>query len=100
MIKSFARLETNLRKAGYILLAEILGTVSLVILLPYFGLDRNLAILFAWICNLPAIWFLAQAAKHQGRIPWISGIISISPLLALLNFLSLWATAKYHGNEA
>ena len=89
MTKSFARLETNLRKAGYILLAEILGTASLGILLPHFGLDRSLAILFAWICNLPAIWFLAQAAKRQDRNPWISGIISIPPLLALLNFLSL-----------
>jgi hypothetical protein len=99
MAKRIARLETNLRRAGYILLLEILGGVLLAILLPYFGLARDWAIVFVWVANLPAVWFLAQAARHQGRNPWLAGFVSIPPLIALVNFLSLWATAKLHGNE-
>ena len=100
MIKAFARLEKNLRRAACILLLEILGGLLLAILLPLFGLERDWTALFVCVANLPAAWFLAQAARHQGRNAWLSGLGSIPPPLALINFLSLWATARTQGTVA
>jgi len=95
----FSQLETNLRRAGAIMLSMVLGGILLAVILPFFGMDRGLVVLFFWIANLPAVWFLAQAAKHQGRNAWITGFTSIPPLLALVNFLLLWATASAHQSK-
>ena len=88
MFKELSQLETNLRRAGYILLLEVIGGVLLALLLSQFDL-KALAILFVWIANLPAAWFLSQAARVQGRNAWLIGFISIPPLFALLQFFLL-----------
>ena len=92
MFKELARLETNLRRAGYTLLIEIFGDVLLALLLYPFNLVP-LVILFAWIANLPAAWFLSQAARLQGRNAWLTGFISMIPLIALLQFFLLCGDA-------
>ena len=88
------KLEANLRKAGYVLLLEIVGAILLGIWLSYRGLTMDLIVLFVWLANLPAVWFLAKAASRQGRSAWFTGISSIPPLLALINFLVLLASAR------
>lgn len=100
MIKNFANLEKNLRRAGYVLLLEIIACILLAIVLPIIGIRRDWIVPFVWLANLPVVWFLAQAAKHQGRSAWLSALVSIPPLLALFNFLSLWSTARFDTNEA
>ncbi len=94
MSLKFSQLEVNLRRAGVTLLLMVFGGILLGVALPFFGLDRAPALLFIWIANLPAVWFLAQAAKYQGRNPWITGFISIAPLLAVLNFWLMWGIAS------
>ena len=90
MFKELARLETNLRRAGYTLLIVVLGGALLALLLSQFNL-APLVILFAWIANLPAAWFLSQAARLQGRNAWLTGFISVIPLFALFQFFILCA---------
>lgn len=94
MPQKLPRLEANLRKAGYLLLLETLGAILLGVWLSYRGLAMDLAVPFVWLCNLPAAWFLAQAARHQGRNAWFTGITSIPPLLALANFLMLLYSSR------
>ena len=96
MFKQFLQLETNLRRAGYILLLEVIGGAALAALLSHFGINTDLAVLFLWVANLPVAWFLAQAAKHQGRNPWLFGFICLPPLLALVNFFVLRAMAPHY----
>lgn len=93
MSLKFSELEVNLRRAGITLLLMVLGGILLGVALPFFGLDWAPALVFVWIANLPAVWFLAQAAKYQERNPWLTGFISIAPLLAILNFWVMWSTA-------
>lgn len=100
MAGTFARLETNLRRAACVLLVEIIGGLLLFFLLPLFGVERDWIVLFIWTINLPAAWFLARAAKQQGRNPWLHGLTSIPPLLALLNFLAMSAGSRSYGNKA
>ncbi|WP_447938820.1 hypothetical protein [Pseudoxanthomonas mexicana] len=95
-----ANLETNLRKAACILLVEIIGGLLLFFLLPLFGVERDWIVLFIWTVNLPAAWFLALAARQQGRNPWFYGFGSLPPLLALFNFLTLSAASRMQGNAA
>ena len=90
----FSQLETNLRRAGYVLLAEIMGGAALGMLLSYLGRGIEPAILLVWIANLPAAWLLAKAARLQGRNAWLTGLTSLPPLLAAVNFWLLWATAS------
>ena len=90
----FPQLETNLRKAGYMLLAEVLGGIALGMLLSHLGRGIEPAILLVWVINLPVAWFLARAARLQGRNAWLTGLTSLPPLLAAVNFWLLWATAS------
>ena len=99
MFKNFSRVERNLRWAGYVLAAEIFSGISLAIVLRHFGLPIDVIALFALVANLPAVWFLAQAARQQGRNAWLTGVTSLPPLVALINFLSLWATTRRYENE-
>lgn len=92
MFISFSRLETNLRRAGYVLALEILLGITLTLLMRYLGLPLDVMILFFWVANLPAAWFLSQAARRQGRSAWLTGLTSLPPLVALINFLSLCMT--------
>lgn len=100
MARIFASLEANLRRAACILLLEIIGGLLLFFLLPLFGIERDWIILFIWTVNLPAAWFLALAAKRQGRNPWFHGLASLPPLAALLNLLFLWTASRMDGNAA
>jgi len=88
MFKDLAQLDTNLRRAGYVLLVVVFGGASLALLLYQFNL-APLVILFIWTVNLPAAWFLSQAAKLQGRSAWLTGFTSIIPVAALLQFFIL-----------
>jgi len=88
MFKELAQLDTNLRRAGYTLLVVVFGGAFLALLLHQFNL-APLAILFAWAVNLPAAWFLSQAAKLQGRSAWFTGVASIVPATALIEFFIL-----------
>lgn len=97
--KAFARLENNLRRAAHVLLLEIVGGVSLAFLLPRWGIERDWIAPLVCVVNLPAAWFLAQAARRQGHNAWLAGLSSIPPMLALINFLSLWATSRAPGGE-
>ena len=92
MFKELARLEKNLRRAGYTLLVEILGGALLALVLYQFNL-ATLVIFFVWVANLPAAWFLARAARLQRRNAWLTGYVSIIPLFALFQFFFLCADA-------
>ena len=96
LMSRFSQTETNLRRAGYVLLAEVLGGVALGMLLSHLGYGIEAAILLVWVANLPAAWFLARAARLQGRNAWLTGFTSLPPLLAVVNFWLLWATAGSH----
>ena len=95
----FSQLEENLRRAGYVLLVEAIGGVLLGGLLFYLGLEMEPVVLFVWVANLPAVWFLARAARLQGRNAWLTGFTSLPPLLAAVNFWVLCATASLYGSE-
>lgn len=88
MLKELAQLDTNLRKAGYVLLVVVLGGALLALVLYPFNLT-SLVLVYVWAVNLPAAWFLAQAARLQGRSAWLTGFISIIPVMALLQFFVL-----------
>jgi hypothetical protein len=88
MFKELAQLDTNLRRAGYVLLIVVLGGALLALLLYQFNL-ASLAVLFVWAVNLPAAWFLSQAAKLQGRSAWRTGFVSLIPVAALFEFFIL-----------
>ena len=88
MFKELAQLDANLRRAGYTLLVAVFGGAFLALLLYKFNL-APLAILFVWAVNLPAAWFLSQAAKLQGRSAWFTGVVSIVPATALIEFFIL-----------
>ncbi len=88
MLRELSQLDTNLRRAGYVLVVVVLGGALLALVLYPFNL-APLALLFVWAVNLPAAWFLSQAAKLQGRSAWLTGFISIIPVMALLQFFIL-----------
>lgn len=88
MLKEHAQLDTNLRRAGYILLMGVMGGAFLALLLHQPNL-APLALLFVSTVNLPTAWFLSQAAKLQGRSAWLAGFLSIVPATALIEFFIL-----------
>ena len=92
MFKSFAHLEPNMRRAASLILFWILGAAVLGVLLPSSPAKMGWIVIFIWAVNLPAAWFLSQAAKQMGRNPWFSGVISIIPALAAANFMILYSS--------
>lgn len=88
MLRELAKLDPDLRRAGYTLSIAVVGGALLALLLYQTGFVF-LAILFVWVANLPAAWFLSQAARLQGRNAWLAGLSSIVPAFALLEFFML-----------
>ncbi|MDH0318821.1 hypothetical protein N7346_17465 [Aeromonas caviae] len=78
----FSKLEDNLRKAGYVLFAEAIGVAILAAMVSLMRISPDLVVLLVWLVNLPAAWFLARAARVQGRSAWWTGLSSLPPLLA------------------
>lgn len=95
----FSQLEPNLRRAGYVLLTEAVGGAALGTLYSHLGHGLEPAVLLVWMVNLSAVWFLAMAARLQGRNAWLTGVTSLAPLLAVGNFLLLWATASSYRSD-
>lgn len=96
---NFSQLEGNLRRAGYVLLVEAIVVAILVVLVSHMRISPDLVVLLVWLVNLPAAWFLARAARIQGRSAWWTGLISLPPLLAAVNFWFLWSSASLCARE-
>ena len=90
MLNPFAKVETNLGRAGWIILLGVLISCVLGILLTSFGRDSDLAFLLGLAAFPFAAWFMAQAALHQGRSGLLFGVASLLPPFAILAFITLY----------
>jgi hypothetical protein len=83
--------ESNLGKAGTLLVLEIFGAAALGVVLDQIGLNSAMALVAAWIANLFTAWYLFKAAQYQGRHALLYGLFAaLLPATALLVFLRLY----------
>ena len=94
MSNPFAHSEKNLGRAGLLFVLVVLGSVGLSFVLGEIGYEPSIAILLVWTAMPFVAWFMAQAARAQGKNPWLYGLGSLVPPLAILLFFSL------HSNDA
>jgi hypothetical protein len=92
---NFSQLDSNLQKTGYTLFAEAIIGALLFGLASQLRISLDFIALVICLINLPAAWLLAKAARIQGRNAWWTGLSSLPPLLAAVNFLILWSTASF-----
>lgn len=87
----FAHTDKNLGLAAWIAVLGVTGAASLSLVLSRLGIDSDYAVLFAGAAFPFVGWFMSKAAKRQGRNPWLYGLASLLPPLAILAFLSLFS---------
>ena len=87
----FAHTDDNLGRAAWTAAFGIAGAAALSFVLDKIGIDREFAVLFAYATFLLVGWFIAKAARRLGRNPWLYGIVSIVPGLAIFTFISLYS---------
>jgi len=85
MSSSSATTNDNLRKAGWLLLAEIVGGVILSFVLQSAGYISELSIPAVWAVNFVAAWYLSRAAAAACKNRWLYGLgAALGPPLAIL----------------
>jgi len=87
----FAHTDDNLGRAAWTAAFGIAGAAALSFVLDKIGIDRDFAVLFAYSAFLLVGWFMAKAARQLGRSPWLYGLVSIVPPLAIFAFISLYS---------
>jgi hypothetical protein len=90
MFDFFANTETNLGRAGWLLLLEFIGGASLGVVLSEGGFNSDLIVPIVWFVNLFATWFLVKAAQRQGRSALLYALSAIGPPAAIFAFFSLY----------
>ena len=105
MSNPFAQLETSLGRAGSLFAVVVLGSVALSFILGEVGYEPSIAMLLVWVAMPFVAWFMSKAARAQGKNPWLYGLASLLPPLAIFLFFSLYnhdamirmaATARKH----
>ena len=89
MSNPFAHLEKNLGRAGLLFSLAILGAVALSFVLTELGSDTSVAVLLVWAAMPLIAWFMSNAARAQGKNPWLYGLASLLPPLAIYLFFAL-----------
>ena len=77
MTNLLANAETDLGRAGWLLLLEVAGTVALGLILGNLGLATDSLVLVAWIFNLWPTWYICQAAKRMDKSVLLFGAMSL-----------------------
>lgn len=93
MSNPFAHLETNLGRAGSLFVLVVLGSVGLSFVLGEIGYEPRVAMLLVWVAMPLVAWFMSKAAHAQGKSPWLYGLASLLPPLAIFLFFSLHSRA-------
>ncbi|MCD9095600.1 hypothetical protein LU699_05675 [Luteimonas fraxinea] len=89
MLNPFVHLEKNLGRAALLFIAALLGTAALTLALNELGYGTNLAVLPV-LATMPFVaWFMSKAACAQRKSPWLYGLGSLVPPVAIYLFLSL-----------
>ena len=68
--------EVHLGRAGTLLVVEVLGAAALGLALSRLGFSTDLAYVAAWLVNLGAAWYIAQAARALNRSALGYGLFS------------------------
>lgn len=90
----FADISSDLTKAATVLVAEVFGGLALAILLERLGYTPEWALVPAWLVNVLAARYLAQAARGLGRNALVYGVLSaLGPPLAIASFLRLYGAS-------
>lgn len=83
--------ESNLAKAGTLLLLEFVGGIALSFVLDQLGFNGDLAFCAAWLLNLLTAWYLYKAACYQRKRATLYGLLSaLAPFLAMVAFFRLY----------
>jgi multisubunit Na+/H+ antiporter MnhG subunit len=90
MSNPFTHLEKNLGQAGSLFVLVVLGSVGLSFVLGEIGYEPSVAMLLVWVAMPLVAWFMSKAAHAQGRSPWLCGLASLLPPLAIVLFFSLY----------
>ena len=89
MFKWFANLEKSLGRAGLFFIGAVLTSMALALVLSEVGGSDSVALLVVW-CAMPVVAVLMfQAARAKGRNPWLYGIGSLLPPVAIYLFFVL-----------
>jgi len=82
--------EPNLTMAGRLLFLEIVVAVVLSVVLSQFGYSDNPVFVGVWLFNLVTATFLFKAARAQGKMAWLYGLIAaLGPPGSLFSFFLL-----------
>lgn len=85
--------ESNLARAGTILLLEHLSAMAVAFALMELRIDDGgLILLGLWLVNLVTAWYLYKAAISQGRrhAAWYGILPALAPMFSLLAFFRLY----------
>ena len=77
MSNIFANAETDLGRAGWLLILEIAGAGALGLVLSYLGLTTDYVFPLAWLFNLWPAWYIYRAAKRMGKSAFLYGAVSL-----------------------
>jgi hypothetical protein len=91
MSNPFAQLETNLGRAGSLFVLVVLGSAGLSFVLGEIGYEPSVAMLLVWAAMPFIAWFMSKAAHAQGKSPWLYGLATLLPPLAIFLFFSLYS---------
>ena len=91
MAHLFEHAEISLGRAGWVLLLEFSAAIAAGFVLSNVGMPPEFAVLALWLLNPIAAWFLASAAKAQGRSGVLFGGLSLLPPLAIAVFAYLYS---------
>lgn len=86
----------ELTTAGTLLMIEFGAFITLSLALVQMGLP-GFDLVFAGLLlfNLATAWFMARAARAQGKSAILYGVLSIVPAGALFVFFRLWNCERY-----
>ncbi len=90
MFNPFAQSEKSLGRAGLLFILVVLGSAGLSLVLSEIGYEPSIAMLLVWAAMPFVAWFMSKAARAQGKSPWLYGLASLLPPLAIFLFFSLY----------
>lgn len=97
MSNSSATTNESLRRAGWLLLAEIAGGVILSLLLQRAGYIPELSMPVVWVVNFVTAWHLFKAATSMRKSRWLYGLgAALGPPVAIVAYLNLKTQDALH----
>jgi len=85
----FGHMEDNLGRAAWLAVLSVGASVVVSAVLAWSGGNSSLGVLVAFAGFVFVGWYMGKAAKAQGRSPFLYGLISVIPPLALFAFTLL-----------